>query len=323
MTVSPRISVITVFFNAGDFIQEAIDSIFAQTYQDWELLLVDDGSTDNSTDIALSLTEQHPKKVRYLEHGGHQNRGISAAQNLGLRHARGEYIAFLDADDVWLPRKLEQQVRILDSWPDAAMLYGHTQYWYSWTGKIEDMKRDLHIEPGVEPDTLVMPPLLLVSFLRGQAAIPCPSDVLVRRERVESVGGFEDGFRHIFTDQVFYAKLCLKAPVFVSSQCWFKYRKHADSSVSRVKKAGHMRDARLTYLNWLENYLHEQGNKDQNVHKAINHARRKCRHPTLSSLSEQVRYRASVWKEAMKAIARRILPTAVHRWVRDHWLNQT
>ncbi len=86
MTSKPLISCIIIFFNAGDkFFIEAIQSVFAQTYENWELLLVDDGSTDGSTDIAISYTQKYPEKVFYLEHEGHQNRGMSATRNLGKR----------------------------------------------------------------------------------------------------------------------------------------------------------------------------------------------------------------------------------------------
>src|SRR5918999_1055965 len=115
MSSKPLVSVIMIFLNAEKFIEEAIESVFAQTYDSWELLLVDDGSTDDSTDIALRYAQQNPERVRYLEHDSHLNRGMSASRNLGITHAIGEYIAFLDADDVWLPHKLEQQVAILSS----------------------------------------------------------------------------------------------------------------------------------------------------------------------------------------------------------------
>src|SRR5918997_1425231 len=116
------VSTILPFLNAEKFIEEAIESVFAQTYDDWELLLIDDGSTDGSTRIALQYAERHRGRVRYLEHPEHQNRGVSASRNLGISHARGEYVAFLDADDVWLEHKLEQQVAILSSHPEAGMV---------------------------------------------------------------------------------------------------------------------------------------------------------------------------------------------------------
>ncbi len=100
MSSKPRVSVVTIFLNAEKFIYEAIESVFAQTYADWELLLVDDGSTDASTEVAYRWAGRYPNRVRYLEHDRHQNRGMSASRNLGAGNARGEYVAFLDGDYV-------------------------------------------------------------------------------------------------------------------------------------------------------------------------------------------------------------------------------
>jgi len=127
-----QVSVITIFLNAEKFIHEAIESVFAQTYDNWDLWLVDDGSTDASAEIARRFANQQSRKVRYLEHVGHKNRGMSASRNLGIRNANGRYSAFLDADDVWLPEKLERQVPILESQPQVAMVYGPTEYWHNW-----------------------------------------------------------------------------------------------------------------------------------------------------------------------------------------------
>ena len=97
MASSPTVSAITIFLNAEKFIRDAIESVLAQTYDDWELLLVDDGSDDGSSDIARWYAEQYAPKVRYFEHAGHANLGMSASRNLGVEHARGEYIAFLES----------------------------------------------------------------------------------------------------------------------------------------------------------------------------------------------------------------------------------
>src|SRR5262249_12649286 len=80
----PLVSIIIPFLNAEKFIRDAIDSVLPQTYDNWELLLVDDGSTDTSTEITRRCAAQHPVKVRYLEHSGHQNRGACASRNLGI-----------------------------------------------------------------------------------------------------------------------------------------------------------------------------------------------------------------------------------------------
>jgi glycosyltransferase involved in cell wall biosynthesis len=88
MSDKPLVSVIVIFLNAADFLQEAIESVLAQTYEHWELLLVDDGSTDGSSEIALSFAFENSARIKYFEHDGHQNLGMSAARNLGIRKAK-------------------------------------------------------------------------------------------------------------------------------------------------------------------------------------------------------------------------------------------
>src|SRR5438874_2256824 len=85
VTAEPLVSVVLIFFNAVKFLDEAIQSVYAQDYQHWELLIVDDGSTDASSQIARRYAESYPEKIRYLEHAQHENRGMSASRNLGIR----------------------------------------------------------------------------------------------------------------------------------------------------------------------------------------------------------------------------------------------
>jgi glycosyltransferase involved in cell wall biosynthesis len=231
------------------------------------LLLVDDGSNDGSTALAREYAEKYPETVRYLEHEGHQNRGMSAARNLGICHARGDYIFFLDSDDVMLPNTLETQVDILESHPPAALVFGPIQWWYSWTRKPEDIGRDFVENLGVPPNTLIQPPGLLALFLRDKATVP--SGFLVRREAVERVGGFEDAFRGEYEDQVFCAKVCLTAPVFASDQCWYRYRQHEESCVSVGQRTGRTYSARLSFLNWLAAYLADQKVRAPEVRRAL------------------------------------------------------
>ena len=119
-----RVSIVTPFLNAARFFEESVESVLAQTYQHWELLLVDDGSFDGSAEIAERYATAHPDRIRYLAHPSRTNQGASASRNLGARHARGEYLAYLDADDVYLPAKLQEQVPLLDAHPDV-MFTGH------------------------------------------------------------------------------------------------------------------------------------------------------------------------------------------------------
>lgn len=268
MSSRPLVSVVVPFFNAERFIEEALRSVFDQSYDAWELLLVDDGSTDGSTGIALHYAEQYTGRVRYLEHKGHENRGQSASRNLGIRHARGEYVAFLDSDDVWLPNILERQVAILESQPEAAMVYGSAQWWYGWTGKPEDAKRDYVEVHRVPLNTLINPPTLLIFLLR-RIGVPCPCTVMMRREAIGSVDGFEDQYRHTYEDQVFYSKVFLSMPVFVADECWAKYRLHPDSVCAIAEKAGESRSDQLVFFNWLGDYLSKERVESSEVWDAL------------------------------------------------------
>ncbi|AKG20957.1 glycosyltransferase family 2 protein [Calothrix sp. 336/3] len=309
MISKPLISCIIIFFNAGEqFFIEAIESVFAQTYETWELLLVDDGSSDISTKIAIEYAKKYPERVRYLEHEGHQNCGMSATRNLGVNHAKGEYIAFLDADDIWLSNILEEQTAILDSHPDTAMVYGPIQWWYSWTGNIEDTKSDfvdtpqIFLQnPGLYLDTIVQPPILFLLLLQMKISI---SGMLVRRQAIEKVGGFEDTFRGLYEDQVFCSKICLQFPVFVASQYWYKYRQHPKSccAIAQKTKKEYWHLQRPVFLNWLEQYLSEKGFKYTEVWEEVQKELWSYRHPTLSSLLNCNQYIMSRIKQKLKRI---------------------
>lgn len=314
MNKPPAVSVIVNFYNAGQFIEETIESVLAQTFDDWELLLVDDGALDGSTEIARRYAANFPEKIHYLAHADRQNLGASAARNLGIRQARGEYIALLDADDVWLPGKLRRQVELLRDWPEAAMLYGNTLYWYGWTGRPEDAARDFLPGIHVEPETLLRPPSLLARMLRREIPVPCTCSLLMRRAAVLAVGGFEDSFRQVFTDQVFYAKLLLKWPAVASSECWDKYRQHPDSCVSQAEAQGRLEAARLRFLQWLEEYLIEQGARRTEVRRALLEQLWAYRHPQLAKLLPAA--------EATKSVLRRALPPTVYRWLKS-WKHKT
>jgi glycosyltransferase involved in cell wall biosynthesis len=289
MSTGPLVSAITIFLNAKRFLEEAIESVLAQTCDNWELLLVDDGSTDGSTAIARRRAERSAGRIRYLEHEGHRNRGMSASRNLGIRHARGEYLAFLDADDVWSPRKLERQVTNLRAQPAAGMDYGATQYWYSWTGNAEDSQRDFVPPTGLPADILVPPPTLLLRFLQEQTKPPATCSVLLRRAVVDEVGGFEETFRGMYEDQAFFAKVCLSVPVFMTSECAARYRQHADSCCARAKSAGQAKRAERIYLTWLARYVSRHPAPSGDGRRRLADLLWRYRHPLLHRFSARAR----------------------------------
>ena len=328
MSNKPLVSVVTCFLNAEKFFAEAIESVLAQTYDNWELLLVDDGSTDSSTQIALNYADKIPDKVYYLEHEGHQNRGKSTSRNLGIHKAKGDYVAFLDADDIFLPQKLEKQVAILAEQSEAAMVCGSYYLWHSWTGNPEDVERDYGfplVKPNtVQLDTLVKPPKLLTLFLQYKAETPTTCGVLMRRDIIEEVGGFDEAIQFLYEDALFFAKVYLKAPVFVESDCWDWYRKHPDSSSVIAEKAGEyfpsrrtLHTTRLILLNCLEKYLVEQEIEDTEVWQALKKELWPYEHPFLYRLLTLPKHLVRQMKKLIKLIGRQTLPVPIRLWLRE------
>jgi glycosyltransferase involved in cell wall biosynthesis len=288
---NPMVSVVIIFLNGEQFISESIESVLAQTYQNWELFLVDDGSNDGSTDTARQYTASYPDKVRYLEHVGHDNLGMSPSRNLGIRNGKGEYVAFLDADDVWLPQKLERQVYLLESHPEVGMVYGPTLVWYSWTGSPADARQEHVAKIRVSPGTVWMPPHLLSLYLAQKARNPSPGSLLVRRSLVDQIGGFEESFRGLHEDQAFLAKVCLAAPVLVDGEVLDKYRQHPRSCTATAQEAGQVNAAVLVYMNWLAGYLGQHGFRGTEVWRELRKAKWRHKHPLVTALKRQSRSR--------------------------------
>jgi glycosyltransferase involved in cell wall biosynthesis len=256
--------------------------------------------------------------VRYVEHDGHCNRGMSASRNAGLRNAWGTCIAFLDADDVLLPQALERQVATLGSWPEAGMVYGTTQYWHSWAGTHANGRHDFYDFDfgkgrGLRPNTLIYPPTLLARFLQDSGAVPCMCSLLVRREVIEGIGGFEERFRGMYEDQAFYAKVALKVPVVVMSECWSRYRQHPDSCCSIAERTNRAHTARLLYLNWLMEYLSEHDISYAAVWHALRQELRPYRHPAMHRLVGLTQQFTQWTASLPQLVARRLLPRPVQR----------
>ena len=264
---------------------EALDSVLSQDFEDFELLLVDDGSSDSSSSIARAKAAQLPDKVRYLQHDEHEHRGCSSSRNLGLAHAAGTLVAFVDADDRWKPGKLRDQVSLMDTNHAIGMLCGSVNYWRSWEGG-----RDRVIATGHSLDRPVLPPEAALSvYPLGMHHAACPSDIIVRRSAAKQVGGFEDEFTGAYEDLAFYTKMYLHSQVWFSSAVWTDYRIHAGSLSSGMSRADY-RAVRNQFLNWCSNYLKQTSvaGKDR-LTRAVRRARWEMDHPIVGLLARRLR----------------------------------
>ena len=246
------ISVIIPFLNMRRFLPDAVDSVYRQSAADWELILVDDGSDDGSADLALEYARRDPSRVRVLLPAPSSSRGASAARNRGLQVARGEEIAFLDADDIWLPEKLERQKNLLEETPEAAMTFARVHYFFE--NPEEGSGWDQPFAP--LEDRIYRPSELTVEFLRNADIYPCPTATLIRRSALIKVGGFEERFRKVRTDMAVWAKLSLNFPLLADSGFVARYRQHGQSSVAQLfgdEEA--YRKNEMDFWSWLLDYL--------------------------------------------------------------------
>ncbi len=260
----PHVSVLMPIWNSELHLREAIESVRAQTVTCWELLLIDDGSDDRSLHIALEFAELDPNRIRILRHPGGENRGSSASRNLGLRHARGKFLTFLDADDVWLPHCLATQMRVAQSFPEAAMIYCAAERWYDLDPTFDEAASrrawwpDNHIPPVVPHGaTTGLLPLgvLLDWYLLDESKVPCICSVLMRTDVARAVGGFEEHFRGLYDDQVFHAKVALAHPVVAHDACVARYRRHTASCCAEATEDEARQQAgRARFLKWLAHY---------------------------------------------------------------------
>ena len=243
---------IIIVHNGETFLDEAIASVQRQSFEDWKLIVVDDGSSDASREIARRhAAADH--RIRLMQHADRGNHGMSATRNLGLSDSRGDYVGFLDADDIWEPAKLEEQLGVLAQHPEAAMVYGRTLIWHSWRGR--GGGEDFYYDLGVPANRLHAPPLLFRELVRNRYQTPTTCNALIRRSVIEEVGGFENSFLAMFEDQAFFAKVLLRFPVFVSDRLWARYRQHAGSASAILAAAGADEDERIRFLLWLRRFV--------------------------------------------------------------------
>lgn len=249
----PAVSAIVIFLDARAFIAEAIESVLAQTFPSWELLLVDDGSSDGSREIADAYARRHPHRIRTLQHDDHVNRGMSAARNLGLQHARGRYVGFLDADDKWPPQKLELLVPALDQDNRLSVLFGAIEFF----GELAGTRRIA--TPSVELGVPLEPSVVLRETLLGHPPLLTTlGNPLIRRRALLEVGGLDEEFQGLAEDAVAWCKLALRFRFAAIGETALEYRRHGAASGVVDERSGALASGRARFARWLHGYVLSQ-----------------------------------------------------------------
>ena len=221
----PRVSVVMPVYNSQKYLAEAIDSILAQTFGDFELLCVDDGSSDNSAAIIQSYA-QRDSRVKLIQH--EQNQGQAAAQNTGLAHARGAYFTLMDADDISLPQRLERQRRFLDCHAEIGAVGACcTVMNHDMSEKLSDFALPLDHA------------LIALNLFIGAGFVG--ATVMARAEHLKAVGGWDSGRRHA-PDLVMSMRLLMQTGIRFANlpDRLFLYRRHeqaktvAELAISRA-----------------------------------------------------------------------------------------
>jgi glycosyltransferase involved in cell wall biosynthesis len=202
------VSVIIPTYNRMEYILDAVESVLAQTFEDFEVLVVDDGSTDNTREVLASISSDRV----FTFHK--PNRGVASALNFGIERARGSYIARLDSDDMFLPEKLELQVKVLNEKPGVGLVYTQA-YNTDAKGEITELYPEGHTPPG-EP----------LRALRYSLFAPSQS-IMFRRELLRETGLFDEGLR-IAEDWDFFIRMAQNCRLYYIAKPLVKIRKHSE-----------------------------------------------------------------------------------------------
>ncbi|NNF00563.1 MAG: glycosyltransferase family 2 protein [Pyrinomonadaceae bacterium] len=263
------VSIIIPFLDREDFLAESIESVLAQTFENWELILVDDGSTDTSPDVARQYAEDHPEKIFIYSHENRQQRGASSSRNLGIKNAKGDFITFLDSDDVYYPQTLALEMAAFEKNPDAEVVCGSLRYWFSWTNARQGKEMDFDVSLRVQTEKPYDPPALFIHTLLAGGRKPGMASVILKSDFSKRFSLFEDDFEHVSEDQIFWAKVSLNSKIYLLDECLAKYRQHPDSSSAVLTKSGNMLSDLNMYLRWLDNYLKDTKIDNREIRKAV------------------------------------------------------
>lgn len=211
-------------FNSAVYLRGAIQSVLSQSWTGWEIIAVDDGSDDNTLDL-LKEFEKSCSKIKIFQHEGGKNKGVSASRNLAISKSIGNWIALLDADDFWYPEKLEREARIINSFPDAVLIYSKAE-------RIEEESdiniNDIHIYgSGKEGEIKNAFRTLLPGFFTSTSAVTFKKETFLR------CGGFNENLRFA-EDTLLFHQIMEHGSVYCIDKILGAHRIHNLSVVSNT-----------------------------------------------------------------------------------------
>ena len=224
------VSIITASYNYAGIIGEAIDSVLQQEFSDWELIVVDDGSSDNSIDVINAFC-QKDQRIKLLTHEGNVNRGLRETVKLGVSASRGRYIAFLECDDRWKPENLSRKIAILEKYPEAALvddeveLFGDSALFCRYDNYWELRKK---LFDGLTFPADIFHRLFIENLIPTFSCAVCRADVLKKCSF--------DYFYAPHLDRSLWLQICKKHRYYHLTEkltCW---RIHGNSYISRENK---------------------------------------------------------------------------------------
>jgi glycosyltransferase involved in cell wall biosynthesis len=298
----PTVSAVIATYNYGHYLPDALESALAQTLRNLEILVIDDGSTDNTPEVVRPYLADPRLRYERLDHAG-----LSRARNTGIRLSRAPMIAFLDADDIWLPHKLERQVPLFQENPEVGVVYSRRLL-------IDPSRKEL---PYRQP-SLYRGRVLAELFLNNFA---CASSAVVRRTVLDEVGGFDEQLPQA-EDYDLWLRVALRFAFDYVDEPLVKYRKgHASLSQQGDGKQ------EMVALGVMRRFLKERGGSRVLSPALVREAfaqtyvnislarRRRSRWAALPSNLQALWY-SPAHRGAWRSLASLPLPEGGRRWLR-------
>ncbi|HRA98973.1 MAG TPA: glycosyltransferase family A protein [Ignavibacteria bacterium] len=246
----PEVSIITPLYNGSNTLEETADSVLAQDFKDWEWIFFDDGSTDDTIEIAKKIQSKFPDKIFLYTHDNNSNHGTAFSRNRAFEKSKSDIIAFIDQDDIWYENRLSHQINIFRNKTECAMIWGPALYWY----KDRSFVQSVGLNGKGLKSGIYDPPDFVEIFLSNLKGTPLPSASLVRRKEFVNVKGYEESIKGS-EDIVLWLKLSEKFQIYYDDEVLIKYRKHQDSTLRKASDSGKMDEWNLVFYQWVIDFL--------------------------------------------------------------------